>query len=711
MSATTSKLSLRTVPSVLPVIETQVSRAPEKTAIRCVRPKTFFVPDSQAETECPGRQAGSFPVPEKHILEISYALFWQRCLSLSQFFREFFAKDSQRTRQPVVCLAINDSGVALAHLQVAVLMSGGVLVHLDPKDPRRFGMIDICRPDVVVWRREEDATGAAIVRGRRGGGGRAAPLPRGETTGEEVPTYLDVDARGDAWCPPPTTNFLLLADVLHHATRTLPASDSEKSSLFRDFNCNISEAVAEKGSAAGEDHMIGDHKSLNKNSPWIISLSSSSFSPPNADAHADAHGADVNTDPSPSLLPPVSEPGSSENYYSHIYFTSGSTGYPKGCLLPHSAVVCYSRAKNHSQNVKRNSVVLLCSSATFDPCLGDLLATLCTGATVVVPWENNVRSFLEGVSDGDYDHVGRGERGEESTDVVRRGDGAVDVDVGRGRGGRDHIKGGETGGRGGVSGIERRTLESAVLRPCGVTHCQTTPSFWKVAVGEDRSGKRRGVVTTITPVQRPAMIPPELGDDRESPVERRPTPQFLLPVDSDSDHLLVPADTSDPRSDHDDAPYKLSVLALGGEALSRFWPIPGPWQTLVNTYGVTECYCYQTLQLVECAEDCSFLGEALLGNGVSLWRLPDVEEGAPSSSPFVRYSPLPEGVEIREEGVVGEIVLSGDQLGEYFVAAERRRGCSGGGRAGSMSTLQDENLDEGDEELEDSLSFSRRICF
>lgn len=64
---------------------------------------------------------------------------------------------------------------------------------------------------------------------------------------------------------------------------------------------------------------------------------------------------------------------------SHVFFTSGSTGRPKGCIVAHSALLCYGAARNKVYNADHTSNALIASAHTFDPSLGDLVATLMVG--------------------------------------------------------------------------------------------------------------------------------------------------------------------------------------------------------------------------------------------------------------------------------------------------------------------------------------------
>lgn len=68
---------------------------------------------------------------------------------------------------------------------------------------------------------------------------------------------------------------------------------------------------------------------------------------------------------------------------SHIFFTSGSTGRPKGCVVSHGALANYCSARNMAHSVDHESVCFVASAHTFDPSLGDLMATLLAGGRVV----------------------------------------------------------------------------------------------------------------------------------------------------------------------------------------------------------------------------------------------------------------------------------------------------------------------------------------
>ncbi|KAK5988142.1 Nonribosomal peptide synthetase dtxS1 [Cladobotryum mycophilum] len=93
----------------------------------------------------------------------------------------------------------------------------------------------------------------------------------------------------------------------------------------------------------------------------------------------------------PALLPQV-EPKSA----AYVIFTSGSTGQPKGVVIEHRAISTSSQ--NHGPRYKcgPTSRVLQFASYTFDASLLEILTTLCFGACVCIPSEEERLEDLAG---------------------------------------------------------------------------------------------------------------------------------------------------------------------------------------------------------------------------------------------------------------------------------------------------------------------------
>ncbi|GAX23456.1 hypothetical protein FisN_15Lh150 [Fistulifera solaris] len=77
---------------------------------------------------------------------------------------------------------------------------------------------------------------------------------------------------------------------------------------------------------------------------------------------------------------------------SHIVFTSGTSGTPKGCCSSRQALQHYIQCKNQRHQIDSKSYVALASPLSFDPCLGDILATWTAGATLVLLLSSNKSS-------------------------------------------------------------------------------------------------------------------------------------------------------------------------------------------------------------------------------------------------------------------------------------------------------------------------------
>lgn len=141
-----------------------------------------------------------------------------------------------------------------------------------------------------------------------------------------------------------------------------------------------------------------------------------------------------------ATLPDSTTSSSSSSIMSHIVYTSGTTGLPKGCISSLSSLQHYIRAKNIAHEINSQSNVMLASAVTFDPCFSDVLATfLANGALCLAP-----RVMLHGHGDNDGG----------DTEVV-------DED----------------------GGSSYRGL-TKVLRQLHVTHVLCTPTLWAMVEGD-----------------------------------------------------------------------------------------------------------------------------------------------------------------------------------------------------------------------------------
>lgn len=115
---------------------------------------------------------------------------------------------------------------------------------------------------------------------------------------------------------------------------------------------------------------------------------------------------------------PPEYPKSNARVASHICFTSGSSGRPKGCTSSLKSLLSYLHAKNEAHDIHPSAndnecVVFLASSISFDPCFSDVLATFScndanalVGATLAIaPRTNLYNSFADCLNQTNATHV------------------------------------------------------------------------------------------------------------------------------------------------------------------------------------------------------------------------------------------------------------------------------------------------------------------
>lgn len=102
------------------------------------------------------------------------------------------------------------------------------------------------------------------------------------------------------------------------------------------------------------------------------------------------------------------EGGGDENkaQWDYCYFTSGTTGTPKGVLGTFAQVARYARGKAKDEGLGQGSRVLLASSFTFDPFLGDAFAALLSGAVLCLSDRLNLHlQMAQVIADHHATHV------------------------------------------------------------------------------------------------------------------------------------------------------------------------------------------------------------------------------------------------------------------------------------------------------------------
>jgi acyl-CoA synthetase (AMP-forming)/AMP-acid ligase II len=95
-----------------------------------------------------------------------------------------------------------------------------------------------------------------------------------------------------------------------------------------------------------------------------------------------------------------------DSQISHVVYTSGTTGRPKGCISSIRSLQRYLQAKNEAHQIDHQSTVLLASALSFDPCLSDVLATFqAKAALAVAPRKELVGNLTEILSGLFVTHV------------------------------------------------------------------------------------------------------------------------------------------------------------------------------------------------------------------------------------------------------------------------------------------------------------------
>jgi acyl-CoA synthetase (AMP-forming)/AMP-acid ligase II len=299
---------------------------------------------------------------------------------------------------------------------------------------------------------------------------------------------------------------------------------------------------------------------------------------------------------------------------SHIVYTSGTTGRPKGCISSLASLQHYIRVKNIAHGITTSSNndddgggsissrkinVMLASAVTFDPCFSDVLATFVGNGTLCLC----SRGMLYGHDEAEMD-------GDDNNAVGGNGDGA-----------RNDSEEEENGNH--YRGLTR------ILRQLQVTHVLCTPTLWAMVEG-------------FPPNNIPSLRVVALGGEAIPMAMRR---RWARKKRRRKEEIVAATEVGDNGGGCD-----------GNYEMDRDYP------RLYATYGVTEACVYQTcgeVVMEDIHSNSASVGKPLLGTQVNICR-PLPEDDGDSTNDTLEM--LEQGGDDVSDPVLGEVVLSGQQV-------------------------------------------------
>ncbi|KAL7558102.1 hypothetical protein ACA910_020051 [Epithemia clementina (nom. ined.)] len=157
--------------------------------------------------------------------------------------------------------------------------------------------------------------------------------------------------------------------------------------LLVDFSSQVHQVLVEENSRLGQGYLPSRLEQSNNNDNYFNCVESLSLL-----CGCDNHARIEDDAESLQFATPRFHP---QNTISHIVYTSGTTGMPKGCISSTRSLHHYIEMKNKVHGISKTSTVLLASSLSFDPCLSDILATLAGFATLALAPRQILKSRLD----------------------------------------------------------------------------------------------------------------------------------------------------------------------------------------------------------------------------------------------------------------------------------------------------------------------------